>query len=369
VFAVGWLVFMIDPVKLALSRHTPRDDAGAVVLVVFSIAYLVAADAMRSALRVDPRLEEHGRRLLRRALAVMVVLALTAMALAGTPGIGTLPYLAVVGSLAFGRFGGVWVAALAAGSLLLAWVHRIPWDEAQGVATGTLSAGLSVWIYALLSQRQRAQLRASEAEGALALETQRGRFARDLHDIVGHSLSTVTIKAGLARRLLDVDPDRARAELEDLERLAREALDDVRRAVGGYRDLSLPGELAKAREVLASAGIEAEVPTTADDVDPRLRELFAWTVREGVTNVVRHSRARTCRITLERRQVVVEDDGRGTADPAADQPAASAADRRVGGHGLVGLGERAAPVGAVVVSEALHPRGFRLTVRAQGASA
>ena len=86
---------------------------------------------------------------------------------------------------------------------------------------------------------------------SLAVENERSRFARDLHDILGHSLTVITVKAELAQRLLDVDPDRARAEIADLERLSRDALADVRRAVEGYRDLTLPGELARARVALA----------------------------------------------------------------------------------------------------------------------
>ena len=105
----------------------------------------------------------------------------------------------------------------------------------------------------------------------------------------------ITVKAELANRLLDVDPERARSELADLERLSRDALADVRRAVEGYRELTLPGELARAREALPAADIDADLPNSTDDVPTDLRELFAWTVREGVTNVIRHSGARAAR--------------------------------------------------------------------------
>ena len=134
-------------------------------------------------------------------------------------------------------------------------------------------------------------MRAHEKNAELAVENERTRFARDLHDILGHSLTVITVKAELANRLLDVDTERARAELTDLERLSRDALADVRRAVEGYRELTLPGELARARTALAAAEIEAELPNSTDEVPSHLRELFAWTVREGVTNVIRHSGA------------------------------------------------------------------------------
>ena len=106
----------------------------------------------------------------------------------------------------------------------------------------------------------------------------------------------ITVKAELAQKLLDVDLERARAEIADLERLSRDALTDVRRAVEGYRDITLPGELVRARVALRAAEIEAELPNSTDDVPSELRELFAWTVREGVTNVIRHSGAASCEV-------------------------------------------------------------------------
>ena len=132
------------------------------------------------------------------------------------------------------------------------------------------------------------------------------------------------------QRLLDVDPERARAELADLERLSRDALADVRRAVEGYRELTLPGELARARTALAAAEIDAELPNSTDDVPTDLRELFAWTVREGVTNVIRHSGARTLHGRPRRAR------GRGPRRRPGH------ATRRTPGNGLTGLRERAA---------------------------
>jgi two-component system sensor histidine kinase DesK len=190
---------------------------------------------------------------------------------------------------------------------------------------------------------------AHEENSALVVENERTRFARDLHDILGHSLTVITVKAELANRLLDVDTERARAELEDLERLSRDALADVRRAVEGYRELTLPGELARARTALAAAEIRAEVPGAADDVPSELRELFAWTVREGVTNVIRHSGASCCRVLLSPDAAEVCDDG--TGPNAGDGP----------GSGLLGLRERAAALGARVITTDLQP-GYSLRV-------
>jgi two-component system sensor histidine kinase DesK len=151
-----------------------------------------------------------------------------------------------------------------------------------------------------------------------------------------------------------VDTERARAELADLERLSRDALADVRRAVEGYRDLSLPGELARARVALQAADIAADLPNSADEVPTHLRELFAWTVREGVTNVIRHSGAASCTVRIAPAGVEVCDDGKG---PTADENGH--------GHGLSGLRERAVAANAVLVTRALEPHGFLLQVNAR----
>lgn len=193
----------------------------------------------------------------------------------------------------------------------------------------------------------------AEVNEQLILAQERDRFAQDLHDILGHSLTVLAVKSELAGRLLDIDLERARTEVLDLERLSREALTDVRRAVHGYKDLSLVAEIARARHALQTAGIDAELPNSADHVESGLRELFAWTIREGVTNVIRHSAAEHCRVELYADRVVVADDGRGP----------SGLPRVPGqGHGLSGLHDRAAAAGATVRTSKIEPTGFALEV-------
>ena len=182
-----------------------------------------------------------------------------------------------------------------------------------------------------------------------AVDDERGRIARDLHDLLGQSLTVISVKAELAQKLLAVDLERARAELADLERISRDALADVRLAVEGYREISLSDELARARVALQAAEIDADLPSSSDDVPPELRELFAWTVREGITNVLRHSSASRCEVRLTPTSAEVRDDG----------PAAASVDGR--GSGLAGLRERAAQVGATVVVRE-HSPGFSLSV-------
>jgi two-component system sensor histidine kinase DesK len=185
----------------------------------------------------------------------------------------------------------------------------------------------------------------------LMVQQERNRMARDLHDILGHSLTVITVKAELAGRLLDTGAeDRARSEVADLERLSRTALADVRKAVEGYREISLSGELARAREALAAAGITARTPTALDQVPADLVEPFAWTVRETVTNVLRHSRATTCTISVTPSSITVADDGVG------------AAGTRGIGNGLSGLRERASMAGAVLITKTVEPHGFSVTL-------
>ena len=188
------------------------------------------------------------------------------------------------------------VAALVVGTIALG--AREDWGSQVGTAFGIMAASVAVFGLRAVMTRNIDLVNAQLENARLAVDNERTRFARDLHDILGHSLTVITVKAELAQKLLDVDVERARAEIADLERLSRDALTDVRRAVEGYRDITLPGELVRARVALRAAEIDADLPNSTDDVPSELRELFAWTVREGVTNVIRHSGARHCEVRL-----------------------------------------------------------------------
>ena len=193
----------------------------------------------------------------------------------------------------------------------------------------------------------------------LAVAEERNRIARDLHDTLGHSLSVIALKSELARRLLPDDPSRADAELADVERVTREALASVRETVSGYRQPSLAIELAEARAALAAAGITGEVEPAPEGLPRNVDAMLGWAVREGVTNVLRHSDATTARIRIiadgSSRAVEVVDDGRGLP------PDDGAPDGRAG-VGLAGLRERAASLGGRVEAGPLPDYGFRLLV-------
>jgi two-component system, NarL family, sensor histidine kinase DesK len=208
------------------------------------------------------------------------------------------------------------------------------------------------------------QLRETRAELArMAVADERLRIARDLHDLLGHTLSLITLKAELAGRLLEADPERAAREIADLENVARRSLGEVRAAVTSYRQPNLAAELATARHMLAAAGMDCQVHAPASiELPPPADALLAWTVREGTTNVVRHSGARTVTITVtvtgQDASAEITDDGVGPAWDADPRPAEHH------GSGLSGLTERARAAGAeVAAGEGPGGKGFRLQVR------
>ena len=205
------------------------------------------------------------------------------------------------------------------------------------------------------------ELRSSRDEvarlaAADAVADERLRFARDLHDLLGHSLSVIVLKAELARRLLELEgaPAQARDEVADVEDIARRALEEVREAVTGYRARSLPSELDRARVALEAAGVEALVKTDAVSLPPDIETLLAQVVREATTNVVRHSRARHVVFELSRSagevRLEVSDDGIGV-------PPGAAVDGE--GTGLRGLAERIAQAGGSLAAGPRADGGFR----------
>jgi two-component system, NarL family, sensor histidine kinase DesK len=169
-------------------------------------------------------------------------------------------------------------------------------------------------------RRANARLRMAQEEvERLAKTAERERIARDLHDLLGHTLSLITLKAELAGKLVERDPERAGREIREVERISREALREVRAAVAGYRSEGLQAELARTRLALEAAGLRFEYFTQPVALDPEAETVLALALREAVTNVVRHAGAGACRIALEQTEaetrLEVRDDGRGGAAP------------------------------------------------------
>jgi len=334
----------------AVAVHQNSRGAGAVigyvVIAVFAACMLLLPVALR--------LETSARRFW-TWYAVLAVLFLAELPFARAAAFLFCFYLAIISTARLGVRSWPYVAVMALAALVVP-VAIPSWHVsfADSIDDFTpLAIPVAAVITGAVLQVLRGNIALAEARAEvarLAAENERIRIARDLHDLLGHSLTTITVKAGLARRLGAADPVRAVGQIAEVEELCRQALTEVRAAVSGYRDVTLAGELARGRELLRAAGVVADLPTATDIVDPAHQELLGWAVREGLTNVVRHSRAGTCAVRLSRSGVEITDDGVGAAAPV--------------GNGLRGLRERVLAAGGSVEAGPAQPSGWRLLVSA-----
>ncbi|HEX6499507.1 MAG TPA: sensor histidine kinase [Micromonosporaceae bacterium] len=356
-WAAIWLVYLAPAIGGAW--HNP-DPVGRIVgtasTTLFALLYCMAFAMARIVRR-------QGRQMSLPTLIAIgggaVLLATVMIVSVGRHALGVLVYLAVMAVFLLPAV----ASAIAVGVLLIvslavpATVHGWAGDLG-GLTFQVFVAAVAMWGVVQLVQRNAQLAAAREEITRLAVLNERHRFARDLHDILGHSLTVVAVKAELAGRLVRLAPDRAEREIGEVEQLARDALADVRAAVNGYREVTVDEELASARTALAAAGISADVPGDGAVVPPDRAELFGWAIREGVTNVVRHSGARRCRIQLSPHEVEITDDGRGPDGAGTDR-----SERGVAGHGLAGLRERAGEIGGEVTVGRSVDGGFLLRLR------
>jgi two-component system, NarL family, sensor histidine kinase DesK len=231
-----------------------------------------------------------------------------------------------------------------------------PWAGVSGgwwVFTYALFCVAQVWIWDVTMRLDEARAQAGE----VAVLRERLRFAGDLHDIQGHQLQAIALKAQLAARLIGVDDELARRHAGDAHALALEALGETRELVQGYRRVGLAVELANAVGILKAAGVEAAVEGTPEAVPVALQPLFGSLVREGATNLLRHTRAERCEIAVER-------EGDDVVVRMADDGVARQSDDDDDGSGVAGLRERFAAVGGRVDAAPLAAGGFVLTGRA-----
>ncbi len=194
-------------------------------------------------------------------------------------------------------------------------------------------------FFAERNRMNRRLHKANEELEQLAKVAERERIARDLHDVLGHTLSVITLKSELAGKLIERDPQRAQKEIGEVEEISRQALSDVRDAIRGYRAKGLAAELAQAKSTLETAGLTVQCDAATTMKLPAVQEsVLSLAVREGVTNVVRHAQARTCRLRLEQQngscRLEIHDDGCGFAT--------------VEGNGLRGMRERVEMLGGTL---------------------
>jgi two-component system, NarL family, sensor histidine kinase DesK len=379
VFTGIWLFYLIGPISDLFSHHYSGlyIGAGLTIIAVFSAIYLILV----------PNWPTPNRYRL--------------------PGLAALALLATAACVAYGVTGAVvlWIFVSSASGLLVPnrrWAARtvlacvicysvFSWTTHVG-GTNYLSSLLPAFIgFAMIGLRRQFQLtaelsRAREEVAQLAANEERLRLARDMHDLTGQSLSTITLKSELAARLLGRLPesperDRVRDEVEQVAAVSRQTLRDIREAISGYRRPTLAVEIITARAALASAGItatdDADLTLLSGTFGPDAEAALAWCLREAVTNVVRHSGAQHCTISLTRRSgtmaLTVRDDGTGHAAPddRGTAPRGSGPGGPWGsgpwgsgpgtaGAGLHGLAERLSAVGGTLELRPDERPGFGL---------
>ncbi|MEU5564872.1 sensor histidine kinase [Micromonospora musae] len=346
-----WLWLLLPPAAAITRGQIDHAPAAAVGLVVFALLYLALVAVPVAELPVRPAMH-HGGLVL---LALLGVGLATAYAGAPEGWPVLLMYVCTAGAVGLVRagWGFGWVGGSTAAVLVIGVAHRLPADDIAQLALITLLAGAMTLAFARVA-RLVEELRRTQRELArTVVERERLRFAKDLHDLLGHTLSLVVVKAEVVRRLAPTDPDRAAGEAADIERIGRTALAEVREAVTGYREQSFGRELANARGALADVGIVVTVRERGHPLDVAADDAFRWVLREGVTNVLRHSRASRCDIEVsadvDGSVLTVRDDGVG----GRPEP----------GNGLRGLTERVEQAGGTLHVGPARGRGLLLTAR------
>ncbi|MPQ97491.1 sensor histidine kinase [Modestobacter sp. I12A-02628] len=353
-WAAPWLFFLWFPVEDLVS--TPRPGwavaLGGVGLLAFVAAYVISwtgplADIADGGPMTPAWLQELG------VWAVAVLGSSLAVGF-GINWTGLCIYVSVAAAMVLPNRTAWWVTGVC--SVVSAWVLLSAGAEGIGLL---FLPGIAVLTgFAMRGTRYLVQvngeLRAAREELArTAIAEERLRFSRDLHDLLGHSLSLIVLKSELARRLGERDPAASLREMADVEQVARQALTEVREAVSGYRQVSVAQSLAEARSALSGAGIATDVPARLPQLPAEVDVALGWVVREATTNVLRHSGARRVTVRLSRAadavELVVDDDGCGPT--------------REAGSGLRGLRERVEALRGSLATSPAPGGGFRLTAR------
>lgn len=339
--AVVWLIFLVYPV-IALLRSTA--PLGWLVLawsatLAFAALYVTGfVVGMRGGWnRPEP-------------IVSAIFWMLVACALATAPAIETqalsfLPFLMSYASYGLAR---TWHWIVNAAAIALAFAVILLTDRLGSHLQLLAVMGMLVVVNTINVWLIGRSVAAEELRVQLATTEERAAVARDVHDLLGHSLTVIKLKAELASRVVEQDPRRARAELDEIVRLAAEAIGGVRTTVTGLRNPELAAQLAASARTLESAGLEVETSGGADALSPAQALPAAWVLREATTNILRHADARRVRIELAPGTIAIADDGRGV--------------RREHGNGLRGLAERAHAAGATLRVDAAPGGGTKVSM-------
>jgi two-component system sensor histidine kinase DesK len=326
-------------IGVLLEDRPPR-----IVLGGLGLLFFCAAQAGALYGTMTPWLTEKARRRLLLCFGAASVVSVPLLAPVATHQWDTWAWVAgsIAGSLPFLRVRRTPAIAVAATTLAVnaavAWwagesVLGYTWRAASLALTVAAMSFVHIWLWDLLRQAEDGRA----AQARLAATEERLRFARDVHDVLGHDLSIITLKAELAARLAPADAETAAREAAEVQQLAAEALTKMRTAVNGYRVVDLRDQLTAIAEVLRSSGVRCTITQPEDDLPPDLAALLTPVLREASTNMLRHSQASWCTIDVTR-------DGEGVRMTVANDGAGDAkADRH--SSGLTGLADRLAEGG------------------------
>jgi two-component system sensor histidine kinase DesK len=364
-FSGIWLIYLISPVAGLFNDHHSVlwIACGLAITIAFSTIYLIIlCNSDRW-----PRQAPWG-------LAAIAVLAAVACVVYGSGWTPLWIYVSaaagmVLAAPAYGRRTALYaVLAVGACYVLFSWLAHVKTAEFLAVLLPVVLVGVAMIGFRMQIQLVHELAEARETVAKLAANEERIRLARDMHDLTGQSLSMITLKSELAAKRLSKLPasaelDTVLGDLGDIGRVSRQTLHDIREAVSGYRRPTLAIEAITARNALDAAGIwlddDPGLTLRSGTFDADAEAVLAWCLREAVTNVIRHSGAKTCRIRLTQQpgelSLEISDDGHGPTGQDASQPS---------GAGLRGMSERLGTAGGRLSLGAADPsrgHGFKLT--------
>ncbi|WP_055568461.1 sensor histidine kinase, partial [Streptomyces atriruber] len=344
-----WLLMGLGAISHLLQGDTPNPWIGGIGVLLFNSLYVFLA------FRAFNKYTRESR----ATLIALIVLGLLTVGLALSYGGNWLLFFPLLGLAVGAIVRGRHLGPIGLGLSVLGGViggFKDGWSGVN-VAYGTFLSTMVTAAILSLSEAVRELRETREELARTAVEKERLRFSRDLHDLLGHTLSVIVVKAEATRRLAPRDLDAALGQVADIESVGRQALTEIREAVTGYREGSLATELDRARDLLEAAGIGTVVRQSGPPLAPQTAALLGWVVRESATNVVRHSGAAHCDIevtgTPDQTRLVITDDGRGTDSTASGDG--------LTGSGLKGLAERLAAAGGSLTSGPAPRSGFRVT--------
>lgn len=338
-----WLGFLYFPISQALTLPLGSKIISLVLTATFALAYVISFIlSWRKPIMGERNFRYFdGRHRLRKsdaiAFAVLVMTTLLQVAVLGPlDSLAFLPFIAAAAPFTLPQAVGYIAGALTvlASFLIPGFVPN--GQEYFGLTITTSAvfmfvAGITFFIGSSIESQRQA--------GTQAILEERERVARDVHDVLGHTLTVIALKSELAGKLLERDPERAQTELREITNLARESIEEVRQTVAGLKVQSLFEEITATSQALESAGIDLQREGSAwpdlDSIPAVNQAIFAWVIREATTNIIRHTGASRATIKLDRSNLTITDNGVGIPPDAA-------------GHGLEGLKARVEQVGGTL---------------------